>query len=249
MSKPGTIKDAIQKAIKLISESSTTGIRWNELNRKLKEAFPEISESAMSNVFTNLRAEDSIYRPVEGLYKDIKYKEAEEEIVTAPTAKPQPKIDEKQFYQPFAIYLVNELEECTEAIAWGGNKFKDKWSTPDVIGKLQAKEREIYRPTLGIISAEIKTAIDPHALIEAFGQTCAYKLFSHRSYLVVPGDSSEEDKPRLDALARIFGIGLVLFDRTKPENPNFQIRVRASRHEPDMFYVNKYAKYLEGKLF
>jgi len=29
----------------------------------------------------------------------------------------------------------------------------------------------------------------------------------------------------------------------------FSIRVRASRHEPDVFYVNKYLKLIEGPLF
>ena len=89
---------------------------------------------------------------------------------------------------------------------------------------------------------------DAQALIVAFGQACSYKLFSHRSYIVVPDDSSDEDIARLDALARIFGIGLVLFDK-KEKEPEFEIRVRASRHEPDMFYVNKYMKLIEDDLF
>lgn len=54
---------------------------------------------------------------------------------------------------------------------------------------------------------------------------------------------------RLDALARIFGIGLILFDTSNPMEPEFSIRVRASRHEPDVFYVNKYLKLIETDLF
>jgi hypothetical protein len=53
----------------------------------------------------------------------------------------------------------------------------------------------------------------------------------------------------VDALARIFGIGLILFDSTRPAQPDFEIRVRAARHEPDMFYVNKYLKLIEDELF
>jgi hypothetical protein len=65
---------------------------------------------------------------------------------------------------------------------------------------------------------------------------------------VVPDDSSDEDVARLDALARIFGIGLILFDKSNKE-PEFRIRVRAARNEPDMFYVNAYMKLIEDELF
>jgi hypothetical protein len=153
----------------------------------------------------------------------------------------------KEVYEPFARYLENELEGCTKAIVVGGSKFGGKkWGTPDVMGKLEMKKSAIIQPPPEIISAEIKTGSQP--LIVAFGQACAYKLFSHKSYIVVPDDYSNDDISRLDALARIFGIGLVLFDKT--EKPiRFQIRVRASRHEPDMFYVNEYAKEIEDELF
>ena len=44
------------------------------------------------------------------------------------------KIEEEDFYEKFADYLVKELEECTKAISLGGNRFQDKWGTPDVLG-------------------------------------------------------------------------------------------------------------------
>lgn len=185
--------------------------------------------------------------PSKGLYKHIKYKDPKEQLPeTPPVGKQPPKIDEEQFYTFFADWIVNELEECTKAISLGGNKFKDKWGTPDVIGVRKPRKSDIIKPPTEIISAEIKT--DAQALIVAFGQACSYKLFSHRSYIVVPDDSSDEDIARLDALARIFGIGLILFDK-KEKEPEFEIRVRASRHEPDMFYVNKYMKLIEDDLF
>jgi hypothetical protein len=43
--------------------------------------------------------------------------------------------------------------------------------------------------------------------------------------------------------------GLILFDAESPTTPQFQIRVRAAKHEPDMFYVNKYMRLLEQELF
>ncbi len=158
-----------------------------------------------------------------------------------------PKVKEEAFYEPFADWLVNELEECTNAIAVGGNAFKDKWGTPDVIGIREAKRGDLIKPPTEIVTAEIK--LDLNGLITAFGQCCSYKLFSHRAYIVVPKNAADEDISRLDALSRIFGIGLILFDATNPKEPDFTIRARAARHEPDVFYVNKYLKLIEGNLF
>lgn len=65
----------------------------------------------------------------------------------------------------------------------------------------------------------------------------------------MPGNSSDDDVARLDALSRIFGIGLVIFNPLSPKSPRFTIRSRASREEPDMFYVNKYLQLMEDELF
>jgi hypothetical protein len=113
-----------------------------------------------------------------------------------------------------------------------------KGTAHDVIAVRELKRSDLIKPPTEIISAELK--IDVMDLITAFGQCCSYKLFSHKSYLVVPRISSDEDKSRLDSLTRIFGIGLVFFDSDRPNQPQFEIRSRASREKPDMFYVNKY---------
>lgn len=157
------------------------------------------------------------------------------------------KITEEDFYQSFADWLVNELEECTKAMPLGGNKFKDKWGTPDVIGKREPRRSDIIKAPTEIVSAEIKA--ETKDLITAFGQACSYKLFSHKSYIVVPKDSSQDDISKLDALCLIFGIGLVLFDSSNVNDPQFDIRVRPTKHDPDMFYVNKYMKMIEKDLF
>jgi hypothetical protein len=156
-------------------------------------------------------------------------------------------VKEEDFYEPFADWLVNSLEECSRAIPIGGSRFKDKWGTPDVIGVREPKKSDIIQFPIEIVSAEIK--LDSNGLIVAFGQACSYKLFSHKTHIVVPCTSTEDDLARLDALCMIFGISLVLFDPTNPSDPQFDIRVRATRHEPDMFYVNQNMKLIEKELF
>jgi hypothetical protein len=237
----------IQESKKLIMEIPA-GVRYSVLHKKINEMHPEIPANTIHGALHRFRLNlpSDIYLPSRGLYRNIKFKDLNEQTPEQSNQKPSVKIDEEYFYPQFADWIVNELEECTKAIPLGGNKFKDKWGTPDVIGVREPRKSDIIKPPTEIISAEIKT--DSQGLIVAFGQACAYKLFSHRSYIVVPDDSSEEDIARLDALARVFGIGLILFDKNKKET-DFEIRVRASRHEPDMFYVNKYMKLIEDDLF
>ena len=98
-----------------------------------------------------------------------------------------------------------------------------------------------------LIAAEIKT--DTQQLIVAFGQAVAYRLFAHRVYLVVPRNSPKSDLQRLDALASVVGIGLVLFDAASPARPEFDVRVRAPKHEPDYFYTNQVVAQCASELF
>jgi hypothetical protein len=165
-----------------------------------------------------------------------------EEVV----ASPQRLKDEVAFYKPFAEWLV-KMKECTKAIALGGNRFGGKWGTPDVLGKRESLRSDIIKASTEIVSAEVK--VDSNQLITAFGQACSYKLFSHKTYLVVPKSSGADDISKLDALCQIFGIGLVLFDSSSTAQPNFEIRARPLRHEPDMFHMNRCMKEVESELF
>ena len=106
---------------------------------------------------------------------------------------------------------------------------------------------DIVKASTEIVSAELKT--DTKDLITAFGQACSYKLFSHKSYIVIPKNSPQDDISKLDALCLIFGIGLVLFDNSNVNEPQFEIRVRPLKHDPDMFYVNKNMRLVEKELF
>jgi hypothetical protein len=247
---PRDAKERVIAKAKELIDAAPKGMRYSELHREISGVFPEIKPKTIYNALHHFRTNlpESYYLPDRGLYRNVKFK-VRDELVPARAGRTlkTPAISEEDFYEPFTNWLVNELEEATKAICLGGCRFRDKWGTPDVIGIREGRRSDIIEFPTEIISAEIK--LDVANLITAFGQCCSYKLFSHKSYLVVPRSSSEEDISRLDSLARIFGIGLILFDGNDPKQPQFTIRVRASRDEPDMFYVNNYLRLVEKELF
>ena len=216
-------------------------MRYSDLVRQIGERDKTLKSGGIAGAMFDIdkKMSDKVYKPERGLFRLTEFRDKQTgELKEGLIPTPSTKVVETDFYAPFADWITNELEECTKAIPLGGKVFGDKWGTPDVIGKRESKKRDLLRMPTEIVSAEVKT--DTHQLITAFGQACAYSLFSHKSYLVIPKNSPQDDISRLDSLCRGFGIGLVLFDSTAPQNPDFEIRVRPQRHEPDMFYTNKY---------
>ena len=246
-SKPTRREQITSKALEILRDNPQ-GVRYSQLVNMIKEAFSEIPINTIHGTVWNLDVTlpKEIYKADRGLFRHTSFREdtTAEEVLVTPTVAA---INEEDFYKPFADYLKNDLEECTKAIKLGKSKFRDKWGTPDVIGIKKPRPSDIVKPEVVIVSAEIK--IDTTGLITAFGQACAYKTFSHKVYIVIPKNSSEEDKSRIESLCLIFGIGLIFFDSTNAETPQFEIRVRPTKHEPDTFYVNKYMKMVESELF
>lgn len=98
-----------------------------------------------------------------------------------------------------------------------------------------------------IVAAEIKR--ESGGLIAAFGHARAYKRCAHRSYIVISQSASEDDSACLDSVTRIVGVSLIVFCADDAEHPDFSVRARAARHEPDISYVNRYLKLVEDQLF
>ena len=96
------------------------------------------------------------------------------------------KIKEIDFYEPFAEWLKNDLDEVNTAISLGGAGLKSKWGTPDVVGIYKPLASNLIKFPIEIISAEIK--IDPQAPVVAFGQAIAYRLFSTKTYIAMPAN-------------------------------------------------------------
>ncbi|MCC7303460.1 MAG: hypothetical protein IT233_12545 [Bacteroidia bacterium] len=241
----------IQKfALQILSENPQ-GLRYTDLRNAIWAKNNDFNRNTINGSIWDLDTTfpKEVYKPARGIFRLVSFRESDStpqkiDSIEKPIKKG---INEETFYQPFADWLINDLDECTKAIPVGGAVFRDKWSTPDVIGIRQHEVDDIIRFPIEIVSAEIK--IDSNELIKAFGQACSYKVFSHKSYIAVPKDSSPEDVDRLDVLSQLFGIGLVLFDSSSPDSPRFEIRCRAVKSEPDMFYVNKYLKLIKNKLF
>ncbi len=110
-----------------------------------------------------------------------------------------------------------------------------------MIGVYKPQPSDIVKFPFEIVSAEIK--VDPISSVVAFGQACAYRLFSHKTYIVMPSAIAPADQDRLDALCEIYGVGLVLFD-LNVEEPDFRFARKAQRFSPDMYYVNDFARRL-----
>jgi hypothetical protein len=249
MKAPGISERIKQRAVELI-KAHPEGLRYSELFRKLRDGQPSFNTGTINSTIWNLDAilPESIWKPSRGLYRHIDFKEPE--AADEPSVRPSPaqlRVREDQFYLPFADWLKNEAEEATHAIPLGGNIFRDRWGTPDVIGKRESRRSDVIKAPTEIVAAEIKA--DTTQLVTAYGQACAYRLFSHRSYLVIPRQASADEIARLDALCEISGVGLVTFDLEDSKAPAFLVLVRPRSHQPDLFYTNRYLALIERELF
>jgi hypothetical protein len=231
-------------------DAAPEGLRYTDLVRRVME---EDGSFKLNTVHGNVwdldqRFPDRVYKPSRGLFRLTKYRAPDTDQLKEELVPKQPRrYREEDFYEPFADWLVNETEECTKAIALGGNRFRDKWGTPDVIGKRESKRSDIIQAPVEIVSVEVKP--DASQLVIAFGQACAYCLFSHKVYLAISNKAPDDEVARLDALCQVFGLGLVLFDSENPKDPRFTIRSRPRYQQPDLFYANRYMKLIEVEMF
>ena len=224
------------------------GVRWTTLVNEIKAESPETPINTIWGCTQSLFKDDpDITKISKGIYSlripagAIKQvpKEATDQTNSELIKSPY----EKDFYRPFAEWLRDGLEEVTEALPIGGNIFKGKWSTPDVIGVLRPMRGDLVKFEPQIVSVEIKT--DPSQPVIAFGQAISYRLFSHKSYLVLPRTISADDLDRMIALSTTFGLGLVTFN-VNVDDPAFTLQVRAALAAPDMIYVNQMASQLNA---
>lgn len=153
-----TSKERILGCAVELLKAAPQGIRYSDLVSQIHSKLPEIPKNTIHGNVWNLEANlpRDVCKPAKGLFLHATFHKTAPQQNGGVEAPGIEKITEQQFYAPFRDWLIHELEECTKAIAVGGNKFKD---------------------------------------------------------------------------------------------PQFDIRVRAAKQEPDMFYVNRYMKFIEDELF
>ena len=236
----------IQGRAREILEAEQGGIRWGELMKRIHADDPETPQNSIHGALQTLFVVSSdIVKVARGTYQLAQFIEAadaiasaqEAEAIAVPIKSETPGSDlltEQDFYASFADWL-EENDEVTFASALGGSSLGGKWGTPDVIGVLKPRAQDIFKFEPQIVTAEIKAV--PAQPVVAFGQAVAYRLFSHKSYIVVPNSTTSDDMSRLKSLCSIHGVGLVTFALNKVA-PDYSVVVLPVNATPDMFYVN-----------
>jgi hypothetical protein len=250
--KPTSIKLQIKTIALDILKNHPDGMKYSELMRAIAERNPALERNTIHGTIWDLQREATeIRRPTPGSYQLTKFQD--EEVDESPgkdssELTPRERKKEHEYYKSFAEWLEGK-GICTRAIVLGGNKFGPKWGTPDVIGRRDSEADAIIKAETEIISAEIKS--NSEDLMTAFGQACAYHLFSHQTYLVIPKTSKDRGVERLEGLCQVFGIGLVLFDDKAPkiEPAIYEVRNLPMRRRPDLFWTNRYLPKIKNELF
>lgn len=234
-----TLKDISATARQVVLDAPG-GIKAGELAQTVLQLLPGANENTVRQVLTKLVSSfpDEIYKPGHGLYGSLK--DAGSPEIAAAVAPAPTSTKEADFYSSFAEWLESE-DEATHACSLGGSGLKEKWGTPDVIGVYKAKATDRVKFQPQIVVAEIK--INEAEGLTALGQAIAYRLFSHKVYVVMPSSSAERDLNKLEVLCIQLGLGLVTFT-LDPAEPDYQMRVRARLNQPDYFYVNDFAERL-----
>ncbi len=236
-------------------EANPQGIRWSDLLRAVEENAPGTPHNSIHGGVHNLLTTrtSEISKVARGTYQLAKFVVADDAIASAqelatvampvkPETPGSDTLTEQDFYASFAAWL-EENDEATFASALGGSSLGGKWGTPDVIGVLKPRAQDIFKFAPQIVTAEIKAV--PSQPVVAFGQAVAYRLFSHKSYIVVPRLTSSDDMNRLTSLCSIHGVGLVTFTLNK-EQPDYVVVVLPVNAAPDMFYVNNMLERLKS---
>jgi hypothetical protein len=234
----------IQERALRVLEANPRGIRRSDLVRAVEADATGTPHNSINGAIHNLLTTRSseIIKVARGTYQLANYVDADAGIVGPNASETTVKVEasgsetiaERDLYAGFADWLM-ENDEATFAAPLGGNGFGGKWGTPDVIGVLKPRAQDIFKFEPQIVTAEIKAA--GNQPVVAFGQAVAYRLFSHKSYIVIPNSTSSEDMSRLKSLCSIHGVGLVTF-ALKLEQPDYSVVVLPANAAPDMFYIN-----------
>ena len=110
------------------------GIPYSELHEQIAAQNPETPKNTIHGSIwdLHLRFPQEISKPSRGLFVPTSTVTATNGGAVIPPVPP--KFNEEDFYAPFAEWLVNDLDEATDAAELGGAAMGKKWGTPDVVG-------------------------------------------------------------------------------------------------------------------
>jgi len=231
-----------KKAIEILGRPEyKAGLRFSLLVDKIAEETGDNLNTINGSTY-NMPNEmpDSIARPQRGLFilkKNLNYV-SEKENETSD--KYSDAFKEESVYEPVKEYLLGR-SEFTHAIVIGGAIFGKKWGTPDIMGAIRVSSDAIYQPPLEIVAVEVKG--NNYSPVEALGQAMAYKLFAHRTWLVLP---ESDDIDRIEGIAMSANIGLVVFNY-KNGQFIFETLNRPITGNPDAEEVNNILNVLKEK--
>jgi hypothetical protein len=157
----------IKELAKSIIASNPGGIRFSSLVDQILQQNPETPENTIHGSVRDLEKQfpQEVGKPSRGLYTPIGKKE-NDRVSAGSTEQIVPttgvKVKEANFYEPFAEWLKNDLDEVTEVASLGGGGLKSKWGTPDVVETYKKLSGNGIEFPVEIVSAEIK--IDSPAL-------------------------------------------------------------------------------------
>jgi len=236
------LDDIRKKAIEILGRPEfKEGIRFANLVRKIaQETGDNINTINGSTYNMPNEMSDKIARPQRGLFilrknlGNIELKESET------SDKYSDSFIEEDVYTPARDYLLGR-GECTHAVVVGGSSFGKKWGTPDLMGAIRVSSDAIYQPPIELVAVEIKG--DKYSPVEALGQAMAYKLFAHRTWLVLP---ETDDIDRIEGIAMSANIGLVVFTY-KDKQFSFETLNRPMTGNPDAEEVNNILVTLKEK--
>src|SRR5260370_21571765 len=120
----------IRERAKTTVAENPGGIRFRALVDRISEESPETPENSIGSNIPGLENAypAEISKPSRGLYRPTQT-DGDDSVVVGSTEQIAPtgdKIRESDFYEPFAEWLKNDLDEVTDVKALGGASMKTK---------------------------------------------------------------------------------------------------------------------------
>ena len=234
-----TIKQIREFGHEIVQENNG-GIRFTDIVQRIAAHSPETNSNTIRAQVGKLGRvfPESIEKPSRGLYRPIENTDETQDSLVG-NQQDSTAIREEDFYELLANVLTDDLDECSTAVAIGSMRGNGKWGNPDVVGVNKPLPHHVIKFEPEIISAEIKT--NPNDTVTAFGQAVAYRLFSHKTYLVLPNTVTGVESAKMFLLCSLYGIGLVYFSLDR-EYPEFSVKLYAQKFVPDMFSLNDFVE-------